>query len=163
MSELAIDRTILISIDIIIALALIWLTPKDKLREATIIFLFKQTMTWSFGLLVVEWGLIEYPVREFVRANATSFSFEYFIYPSLCVIFNLRYPTRSARWKRWAWILAFPTAMTILEVMIERNTELIRFVHWNGYYTWITLLLTYLMSRTYFVWMYRHSGKGYSW
>lgn len=162
MSELAIDRTILISIDIITALALIWLTPKDKLREASIIILFKQTMTWSFGLLVVEWGLIEYPVREFVKANATSFSFEYFIYPSLCVIFNLRYPTET-KWKKWAWFLAFPTAMTILEVVLERKTGLIRYVHWNGFYSWVTLLLTFLLSRLYFLWVYGHSGKGYRW
>ncbi|MFB9329399.1 CBO0543 family protein [Paenibacillus aurantiacus] len=161
-SELVMDRTILISIDIITALALIRLTSKDKLREATIIFLFKQTMTWSFGLLVVEWGLIEYPIREFVKANATSFSFEYFIYPALCVIFNLHYPT-GAKWKKWAWFLAFPTAMTILEVEIERNTELIHYVHWNWCYTWVTLLTTYFMSRVYFLWVYRHSGKGYSW
>nr|WP_148930156.1 CBO0543 family protein [Paenibacillus methanolicus] len=160
---MAMDRTILITIDFLIAVALIWLMPRDKLREATIIFLFKQSMTWSFGLLVVEWGLIEYPVREFVKANATSFSFEYFIYPALCVIFNLHYPNRAARWKKWAWILAFPTAMTMLEVVIERNTELIRFLHWNGYYSWITLLLTFLMARTYFLWLYRNSGKGYSW
>nr|WP_282434416.1 CBO0543 family protein [Desulfosporosinus orientis] len=43
-------------------------------------------MTWAVGLGVVELRLIEYPVRLFPYANRTSFSFEYFIYPSICAI-----------------------------------------------------------------------------
>lgn len=156
------DRVLLISINLITAVILVFAVPKDKLREAIVIFLFKQTMTWSFGLLVVEWGLIEYPIREFVKASATSFSFEYFIYPSLCVLFNLHYPNRN-RWKKLGWILVFPTVMTIVEVIIERNTELIRYIHWNWYWSWITLWLTFMISRVYFVWMYKQSGKGYRW
>nr|WP_274363556.1 MULTISPECIES: CBO0543 family protein [unclassified Paenibacillus] len=156
------NRMILIIVNIITALLLIFTVPKDKLREASVMFFFKQTITWSFGLLVVEWGLIKYPVREFVKADATSFSFEYFIYPSLCVIFNLRYP-KGEKWKKAVWILGFPTVMTILEVIIEHNTDLIKYVHWSWYLTWITLLLTFLISRLYFVWIYKKSDKKYTW
>ncbi|WP_345788342.1 CBO0543 family protein [Desulfosporosinus orientis] len=60
--------------------------PKDKIRKALIAFLFKQVITWAVGLGVVELRLIEYPVRLFPYANRTSFSFEYFIYPSICAI-----------------------------------------------------------------------------
>ncbi|WP_284646222.1 CBO0543 family protein [Paenibacillus silviterrae] len=162
MSEETIDRVILIAINLITVLLLILSTPKDKLREASIIFFFKQTMTWSFGLIVVELGLIQYPIREFVKAGGTSFSFEYFIYPSLCVIFNLRYPVGTF-WKKVGWVLGFPTIMTLLEVIFERKTELINYIHWTWYWTWITLWLTFLISRTYFLWIYRNSGKGYSW
>lgn len=163
MSEFMMDRLILISVDLIAALLLVFKTPKDKLREASIIFFFKQTMTWSIGLLVVESGLITYPIREFVKAGATSFSFEYFIYPSLCVIFNLQYPMGKKKWKKAGWIVGFPTIMTIIEVIIERKTELIEYMNWTWYWTWITLLLTFLISRVYFLWIYKKSGKGYRW
>nr|WP_281279867.1 CBO0543 family protein [Cohnella pontilimi] len=126
------------------------------------IFFFLQTITWSVGLLVVELGLIQYPVREFIKADATSFSFEYFIYPALCVVYNLKFPAGN-RWMKAGWIIGFPTVMTIIEVIIERNTKLIDYLNWNSYWSWITLFLTFLISRVYFLWVYRKSGKGYSW
>jgi hypothetical protein len=162
MYEWTMDRVILISVNLITLFLLILAVTKNHLREATVIFFFKQTLTWSFGLIVVELGLIQYPVREFVKASGTSFSFEYFIYPALCVIFNLRYP-KEKLWKKAGWILGFPTIMTILEVIFERNTQLIDYIHWSWYWTWITLWLTFLISRTYFLWIYRKSGKGYCW
>ena len=45
---------------------LIWiLVPKSKIREAHVIFLFKQVLTWMFGHIVVQLKLIEYPVHLF--------------------------------------------------------------------------------------------------
>ena len=41
--------------------------PKNKIRHALIPFLFKQVITWFFGLLVVEKKLISYPYRPFLR------------------------------------------------------------------------------------------------
>ncbi|WP_317981500.1 CBO0543 family protein [Paenibacillus glycanilyticus] len=119
-------------------------------------------MTWSLGLIVVELGLIEYPIREFVKASGTSFSFEYFIYPSLCVIFNLHYPVKVL-WKKVGWILGFPSILTLIEVILERSTELINYIHWTWYWTWISLCLTFLISRAFFLWIYRNSGQGYEW
>jgi len=59
--------------------------PKSRIREAQLVFLFKQSMTWLLGLLGVEFRLID-PVEFFKYATKTSFSFEYFIYPSTCSI-----------------------------------------------------------------------------
>jgi len=49
--------------------------PKDKLREAQLIFLSKQFITWFIGILVVEFRLIEYPARVFTYSelNITDF------------------------------------------------------------------------------------------
>ena len=44
--------------------------PKNKIRHALIPFLFKQVITWFFGLLVVEKKLISYPYRPFLREQA---------------------------------------------------------------------------------------------
>lgn len=63
------EKTILISSWIITALLLIRFVPKDKIRHAQVPFLFNQMITWFFGLLVVEKGLIEYPYRLFLKMN----------------------------------------------------------------------------------------------
>jgi len=47
---------ILTSTWIIIALMLFLLVPKNKLREAIVIFFFKQFLTLSIGLAVVQFG-----------------------------------------------------------------------------------------------------------
>lgn len=157
MSEVILDRFIILAAVLISALLLILTVSKDKLREATAIFFFKQTMTWSFGLLVAEWGLIEYPVRELVRASASSFSFEYFIYPSVCVVFNLKYPEMMVR--KILWILGFPTILTITEVVIERKTELINYVHWTWYWSWIAFFITFMISRAYYHWFFNKQQR----
>ena len=77
------------------ALLLYIFVPRNKIREAHTIFFFKQFVTWFFGLLVVEKNLISYPSRLFFKKTIkSSFTFEYFVYPALCVLFNFYYPER---------------------------------------------------------------------
>lgn len=60
------EHTILIATCVITILSVFFLVPKDKIREAWLIFLFKQTLTWCIGLYVVQKRWIEYPVRLFL-------------------------------------------------------------------------------------------------
>lgn len=151
-----------------IILAIAWLVtigmlllfvPKNKIREAWLIFFFKQLLTWILGLAVVEFGLIEYPVRLFPHANQTSFSFEYFIYPSICVIFCLHYPANKVRIRRFLYYVYYCTAITIVEVFIEKYTDIIKYVNWSWYITWVTLFITFYASRKYYLWYFRIQSK----
>ncbi|MFC5653730.1 CBO0543 family protein [Paenibacillus solisilvae] len=45
--------------------------PRNQFRLAQVAILFKQVITWLFGLFVVELGWIEYPVRELESVNRT--------------------------------------------------------------------------------------------
>ncbi|MGF7035052.1 hypothetical protein J2T17_006044 [Paenibacillus mucilaginosus] len=110
------EQIILLIINGITLAGLILLTPRSRLREAAVVYTFKQSITWVLGLLIVEYHLIDYPVREFVVANRTSFSFEFFVYPAICVIYNLHFPADRGWGRKWAWILVFPTVMTLFEV-----------------------------------------------
>ena len=129
--------------------------PKNKIREAWLIFFFKQLLTWILGLAVVELGLIEYPVELFPHASQTSFTFEYFIYPSICVIFNLHFPIEKSRVRRILHYVYFCTAITIVEVLVEAYTDIIDYINWTWYITWITLFLTFYVSRIYYLWFFR--------
>jgi len=149
---MSIERIVLIAIWLITAIGVLLLTPRNEMREAAVVFMFKQVQTWLFGLLVVQFGLIAYPVREFPNASGTSFSFEYFIYPAICVVFVLRYPAHKPLLHRIGWYLFFPTWMTILEVLFERHTRLIHYIHWAWYWSWITLFVTFLFSRLFYQW-----------
>ena len=127
---------ILIIIGWIITIGLLFkFIPKNKIREALVAFHFKQMLTWILGLSVVQYKLIEYPVRLFPYAAKTSFSFEYFIYPSLCAIFNVNYPKGKKAFGQFMYYCYFCTTMTILEVYIEKHTNILKYIHWTWYIT----------------------------
>jgi len=150
---------ILIASWITIIISLILFVPKDKLRQASVIFFFKQLMTWLIGLLVAQYKLIEYPVREFAYATRTSFTFEYFIYPSLCVLFNLHFPEEKSYIRQFLYYCYFCTAMTVFEVLCEKYTNVIKYIHWTWYLSWITLFITFYLSRQYYRWFFRLKTK----
>lgn len=139
-----------------LAVVLIFIAvTKETIRGAWVVFMFKQLQTWIMGLTIVEFGLIKYPYRLFFPyAMKSSFSFEYFIYPATCVLFVLRFPVNKSRVIRTLWYLFFPTWMTIVEYILENNTNLIHYIHWTWYYTWLSLLLTFILSRVFYNWFF---------
>jgi hypothetical protein len=151
---------ILITIEWLITIGLLIIfIPRNKFREAFVAFTFKQIITWSTGLTVVELGLIEYPVRLFPYANKTSFTFEYFVYPSICAIFNVNFPENNGKFKKFMYYCYYCTSLTIIETIVERYTNIIKYVHWSWYTTWITLFLTFFMTRKFYVWYFRLNKK----
>lgn len=138
---------------------LILFIPKEKFREAQVAFFFKQLITWLLGLAVVELHLIEYPVRLFPYANKTSFTFEYFVYPSLCAIFNVHYPQDKSLFRQFLYYFSYCSVITVLEVIVERETQIINYIHWDWYVSWSTLFLTFYLTRIYYVWFFRLKRK----
>ena len=146
---------ILLSAWIVTILILIIFIPKNKLREAIIIFFFKQFITWIVGLAVVQAGLIEYGVRSFPNATKSSFDFEYFIYPALCVIFNLHFPEGKSKLRKFMHFVYFCSFVTLVEVAVERYTDILTYIHWTWYITWITLYITFYLSRKFYIWYFK--------
>ncbi|WP_428912199.1 CBO0543 family protein [Niallia sp. Krafla_26] len=72
------DKGILFFFLLLSFVLLLKLVPAHKSRQSIVMFLYKQLITWLFGTLVAEKGLIKYPVRLFKKAYKGSFSFEYF-------------------------------------------------------------------------------------
>jgi hypothetical protein len=129
--------------------------PKNKIREAHVAFFFKQVITWITGLSVVQLKLIEYPVRLFPYANKTSFTFEYFVYPSICAIFNVHFPEKKGAFSKLMYYFYYCTTMTVVEIFVERYTNVIKYIHWTWYITWITLFITFYITRRYYVWFFK--------
>lgn len=138
----------------VITTALLFFIPKDKRRLAIVAFLFKQVITFIIGLIVVEIGLLEYPVRLFPSVSRASFTYEYFAYPVTCAIFNVWYPHKRNILHQLGYYAAFCTVLTIGEVLIEKYTEILTYIHWEWYITWISLFLTFYMTRLFCIWFF---------
>jgi hypothetical protein len=138
---------------------LVFAIPKDRARIAHVAFLFKQMITWILGLLVVEFGLLEYPVRELASVNRTSITFEFFAYPAICAVFNAHYPSKRSLLMQLAYFCAYCTGMTAVELVIEKYTKLIDYLDWTWYWTWCSLFATFLCSRLFCVWFFKKRGE----
>lgn len=149
------EYTIIAAAWIITIVILVKFVPRNKVRVAHVAFLFKQVITWITGLLTVEFGLLEYPVRLFTYATKTSFTYEYFVYPSICAIFNANYPENKNAFGQFMYYFYYCTTLTVIEVILEKYTFLIKYIHWNWFITWITLFITFYMTRKYCVWFFR--------
>ncbi len=156
---MGIETIILVLAWIITIAVLIFTVPKNKIREAILIFFFKQLITWVVGLVITQYRLIEYPIRSFPYATKASFDFEYFIYPAVCVVFNLHYPVGKSRFRQFMHYLITCTAITIVEVLCEKYTDIITYIHWTWYITWITLVITFYISRKFYLWFFKMSNE----
>ncbi len=149
------DKTIELSAWIITSLLLVKYVPKNRIREAHISFLFKQVITWLFGLLVVEKGLISYPNRLFFKnAIKSSFTFEYFVYPALCSLFNLYYPEKRNKVAKLIYYFIHTAIITGFEIFAVKYTNLIKYNNWKWYWSFITMWLSYYISRIYYRWFF---------
>jgi hypothetical protein len=154
------ERIVETSVWVIMIIALLVFVPKNRMREAWVVYLFKLFLTWGLGLFVVQMKWIAYPVRSiFPYAHRSSFTFEYFVYPAICVLFILYYPEKKNYIRQLGHFVVFCSIMTLLEVLIEHYTQLIQYLKWTWYWTWLSLFLTFLISRLNYVWFFRIKSK----
>lgn len=149
-----IEKSILWSV-VLLSFISICLIPKEKYRQASFIFLFAQFPAWIFGLIVVEVGWIEYPVRLLVKANRTSIIFEYLVLPIICIFFNIYYPSGQGFYKKIKYFLAILGVFTLLEYFTEKYTALIHYVHWEWYLTFVTMAIFFYFVRSVYKWFFK--------
>jgi hypothetical protein len=138
----------------VVATGILFFIPKNKFRLAVVAFLFQQVITFLIGLVVVELGLLEYPVRLFASINRTSFTFEYFSFPVICAAFNVWYPNDRSTLIQLGYYAGISSVLTIAEVLIEKYTYLIKYIHWEWYITWSTICLALFIARLFCVWFF---------
>jgi hypothetical protein len=144
---------------IALSLGLILFIPKNKKPVAQLAFLFKQMLTWILGLIVVEYGLIEYPVRFFTAENRSSLVFEFLAFPAVCGVFNAYFPAKRSWAIKAAYYFTYATLLTLVEVCLEKYTDLIKYIHWTWYCSWIMLLLTFVASRLFCNWFFKQTVR----
>ncbi|UQD50816.1 hypothetical protein C0971_01190 [Bacillus methanolicus] len=140
------DRTILWALFIFGIILLIFSLRKPLFKDTILVFLMKAYFSSFFGFIVVEKNMIEYPVRFLSKYFETSILYEYFLYPIVCVYF---YQT-SYRSKFLGIILQdalYSAAITAVEVLCEKYTNLIEYRNWTWMYSFITLFLLSLFVR----------------
>ena len=141
----------------VVATGSLFFIPKNKIRLAVVAFLFKQIITFLIGLSVVELGLLQYPVRLFASISRTSFTYEYYAFPVTCALFNVWYPNNRSTLIQIGYYVSFTSVLTIGEVIIEKYTELIKYIHWEWYISWGTIYISFFLTRLFCIWFFQQS------
>lgn len=137
-----------------VATGILLFISKNKIRLAVVAFLFQQVITFLIGLVVVELGLLEYPVRVFASINRTSFTYEYYAFPVICAAFNVWYPNGRSNLIQVGYYVGFSSVLTIIEVIIEKYTDLLEYIHWEWYISWVAIYLALFIGRLFCVWFF---------
>lgn len=138
----------------LISLLSIFLIPKTKRIQAQFVFLFVQFPAWVLGLSAVELKLLEYPYRELSSINRTSFIFEYFILPVVCVHLNARFPEHASIVKKLGLYIGVASIFTLAEFILERYTEVIKYTGWEWYWTFLSVWFILWVSRVITLWFF---------
>jgi len=152
---MSLDKLILYFAWIISIISFWKFIPREKRRNAQVAFMFKQFIACLLGLAVANFGLIEYPVRLFPAVNGSSIIFEFLVYPVICALFNVHYPEKKDKIIKFLYYFILCTVLTVIELILENYTQLIKYIHWTGYFTWSSVLITLYISRLYYRWFFK--------
>jgi hypothetical protein len=147
------DRIILWIFFIIGIVLFIFSLRKPLLLKDTItVFLMKAYFSTFFGIIVVEKNMIEYPVRFLDKYFDASILFEYFLYPIMCI-----YLYQTSVHSRFLGIVIqcalYTAAITIIEVLCEKYTDLIKYHSWTWVHSYIFIFLLSLIVRLLVQWI----------
>lgn len=145
----------------IIVLAALWGTailylllkvPKEKQREAQIVFLFSQSVGWLYVYLQTLSGRMIFPFREFPDATKMSLTLYYLFYPAVAVWFILHYPDQK-RWpQKAAFYIANALGIQLIAWLIAEYTDLMEYKKYHWFLTFFLNLSIIIVIRIFHVW-----------
>ncbi|NLU27053.1 MAG: hypothetical protein GXX00_07915, partial [Hungateiclostridium thermocellum] len=60
---------------------------------------------------------------------------------------------------RILYYFIYTAAITVFEVILEKYTQNIKYINWTWYYTFLSVYLTFFLSRAYFKWFFKISNN----
>lgn len=131
-------------------LAIFAIDWRNNFREWIALFLFQGEISLVLGSLVVESGMLDYPVRILPNWYDTSLLFELWVLPILCILYNQIINKRSV-WSMGYCAVLFSAGITIIEYILEKNTDLIEYIEWSWITTFVTVTLAFWFSRLFII------------
>jgi len=126
---------------LVVGFALLFFSLRTPpIKDKILVFLLKAYFSSFFGVIVVEKKFLEYPVRFLDQYFEASILFEYFLYPIVCVYFY-----QTSYHSRLPGIvgqcLLYTAALTSVEVLYEKYTNLIEYHRWTWVHSFVTIFV----------------------
>ncbi|RBW67948.1 CBO0543 family protein [Bacillus taeanensis] len=119
---------------------------KPPLKDWLLMFLLSANITTFLGVLVEGEEMLHYPVKFLSDHFDTSILYEYVLFPVICIYFYQT--TYHAAYRGIVGqALVYTAALTIVEVGVERYTNLLHYHTWTWVHTFISVFLLMLFLR----------------
>jgi hypothetical protein len=139
----------------IVGIMTFWSVARNRLPIAIFSLLICQALTWLNTLLHVKFHLLAFPVREFPKATDLLFTTEYFFYPVICTVCYLFESRRSRMSERLLTVLFFISLLTLIDGCLERYTDLVEYLNYGLFWTWLDFIFIYYISRCCTNWFFK--------
>ncbi|HLS07674.1 CBO0543 family protein [Lentibacillus sp.] len=118
---------------------------KPPVKDWLLCLLTAAYFTTFLGDIVVKAGLLSYPVKLFPQFQS-SILYEYLLLPLMCIYF---YKTTYHKTVfDWIWqALVYSSVLTVSELLLEQNTNLIHYINWSWFHTLASQFLLLLFIR----------------
>ena len=141
------ERIILWALLLVGITLLIFSLRKPFIKDWILIFLLNAYLSTLIGVLVVEENMLEYPIRFLANYFTSSLLYEYLLFPVVCIY--LYQKTYHSSFKGiFLYCLLFTTALTVIEVLFERYTDLIEYHTWTWMHTFISTFILMFFIRS---------------
>lgn len=130
---------------------------RERTKEWVIIFFFKGILSSILDTFLTRNNKVSYPKRLLPNYFKINILFDYLLFPISCVVYNqVTYHSKPIGIIIKAGLFSLP--LTILEVMFEKNTRLIKFKNgWTWGHTFISEMITFICSRLFIEFLRKYS------
>ncbi|WP_396953728.1 CBO0543 family protein [Neobacillus mesonae] len=134
-------------------ISLIKFVPKNRRRRMSFAVLLCQAFTWLSSMFHVKYHLLSFPVKEFPKATDLLITTEYLLYP-LIFGFYIIYEPKKSILSRISYLSFWISILTVLDVLLEKYTDLIEYVHYDWYWTWVNFFALFSISNIIYQWCF---------
>lgn len=144
-----VEYWIIIGLWIIGITGFILLILRKDLRKGILSFMMFQAIIWFFNMFLFKYGFISAPIRELPKAHDFPLTLDYLFHPLLFSIFYIHKSGKIIPFLAWV------SAATLLDVVLERYTDILEFGKMNGFGLFLYFLFLYCLSHFCCNWFYK--------
>ncbi|MBB6450830.1 hypothetical protein HNR44_002820 [Geomicrobium halophilum] len=129
------------------SLTILLLRKKSSIKDWVLAYLWNGLTNGMIDTFVASYKFVQYPVRFFPNVFPINVLFDYIVYPTVTILINQM--TEKDQPKTILFkILAFTAPMTVLEYLMEKKTNLIKWSkRWKWYHTFVTMTFKSITTR----------------
>ena len=147
------DYFVMILLWIVLPFVLWKMVPRYRLREALATFLFFQMLTWLFSIGLTYSGLLESPIRIFKHATKINFAMEYLVFPTVAVLFQMRFPPNSNFRRRLLHYLFWVGVILSFMLVVGKFTNIMDVKLDNLIRSFFNFIIELWICRQYVLWI----------
>jgi len=129
--------------------------PKKDSRKGILAFMMFQAIIWLCDMPAFKYDLLRAPVRELPKASDLPLTIDYFFYPVLFSIFYVHRRVEGSLGSRITYFLVWVSAASLLDIVIERYTDLLEYKFLKWYGMWMYIGFLFYISQVCCNWFYK--------